>query len=480
MKTLKQFRVWVILATLVAVFSSTEKASAQVNVSVSFQTFYDQLSPYGYWMNTPDYGYVWQPNVATDFQPYGSNGYWIVTEYGNTWVSDYDWGWAPFHYGRWYFDNYYGWLWIPDTEWGPAWVSWRSGDGYYGWAPMGPGVNVSVSIPVSCWIFVPNVYITNRRFYDYCIPRTRVVHVYNHTTVINNYYVYNNRRYASGPSVRDIERHSHGRVQVYRVQHEDRPGRAMVSNGSVRVYRPSVSERRDNVRGPVSTGPGRRIDVTPDVRNRREDWGNSGRQDQNRVTTQPQNRSSERIGYPNDNRSNEGFRQPAEPQYSPRSREPRSSMESGRSDNNRQPSFDSNRQPSFDNNRQSDWGGRNSGSEGRTTQPQREQPQQRETSQPWGQPQERVQPRQREQPQFNQPSGAVGERRQSETQRTQWEQPQRVERSQPSQAQRQERIESHPRESQRSFEQSSQPSQRSSGQGSAQPSQGGRPSRQPR
>src|SRR5829696_879022 len=59
-------------------------------------------------------------------------------DYGWMWASDYDWGWATFHYGRWVYDNFYGWLWMPGYEWSPAWVEWRSGGDYYGWAPLGP------------------------------------------------------------------------------------------------------------------------------------------------------------------------------------------------------------------------------------------------------------------------------------------------------------------------------------------------------
>src|ERR1043165_5421845 len=67
----------------------------------SYQQFYDDLSPYGEWVEDPQYGYVWVPDAGDDFRPYYSNGYWVNSDYGNTWVSNYDWGWAPFHYGRW-------------------------------------------------------------------------------------------------------------------------------------------------------------------------------------------------------------------------------------------------------------------------------------------------------------------------------------------------------------------------------------------
>src|ERR1019366_1169413 len=119
-----------------------QKASAQ---TVSVQVFYDQLSPYGTWVDNPQYGYVWVPNVGPGFEPYATNGHWVYTEYGWTWVSDYAWGWAPFHYGRWYSDPTYGAVWVPDNEWAPAWVTWRRSEGYYGWAPMGPGVSITMA-----------------------------------------------------------------------------------------------------------------------------------------------------------------------------------------------------------------------------------------------------------------------------------------------------------------------------------------------
>ena len=120
-----------------ALLIKPSNADAQ-RVSVSLQVFYDDLSPYGQWVNDPDYGYVWAPSVASDFSPYSSDGHWVLTDEGWTWVSDYPWGWAPFHYGRWNFNPAFGWIWIPDTVWGPAWVSWRRSPGYYGWAPLGP------------------------------------------------------------------------------------------------------------------------------------------------------------------------------------------------------------------------------------------------------------------------------------------------------------------------------------------------------
>ena len=113
----------------------------------AYVDFQASLSPYGQWNTVPEYGNVWTPSVAMvgmDFSPYATGGHWVLTEYGWTWVSDYDWGWAPFHYGRWAVAGSYGWCWIPGRVWGPAWVSWRYGGGYAGWAPLPPrGVTIA-------------------------------------------------------------------------------------------------------------------------------------------------------------------------------------------------------------------------------------------------------------------------------------------------------------------------------------------------
>lgn len=225
-------------------FVTSQTANAQGNRHITYQTFYDELSPYGDWVHHPRHGYVWVPYAEPGFQPYGTRGYWAMTEYGNTWVSDYEWGWAPFHYGRWFHDDYYGWSWVPGTEWGPSWVHWRHNNGYYGWAPLGPGIHISMNIhiPIHHWIFVPNRYITSHRIYNYYVPRRRVTHIYNNTVVINNVYVENNHTYISGPSRQDIERRTRRPVNVRTINYADRPDRSTADSRSVRIYRPAVSE----------------------------------------------------------------------------------------------------------------------------------------------------------------------------------------------------------------------------------------------
>ena len=89
MKTIHKF---LIALTLIGtmIVAGTSRLAAQS--SFSFQLFYDNLSPYGEWVDNPDYGYVWIPDVDDDFAPYSNNGYWLYTDAGWTWTSDYEWG----------------------------------------------------------------------------------------------------------------------------------------------------------------------------------------------------------------------------------------------------------------------------------------------------------------------------------------------------------------------------------------------------
>ncbi len=116
----------------------------------SVDDFYDELAPYGEWVENDSYGLVWQPHrsvVGASFVPYSTSGHWQYTDSGWMFASEWKWGWAPFHYGRWYRDPYRGWCWVPGSVWAPAWVDWRFGGGYVGWAPLPPRHHRTV------WVF---------------------------------------------------------------------------------------------------------------------------------------------------------------------------------------------------------------------------------------------------------------------------------------------------------------------------------------
>lgn len=235
---------------LTASIKNTVSAQVSVGVQITYQDFYDQLSPHGRWMQYPEYGYVWMPNVGADFRPYSTNGRWVWSdEYEWMWASDYSWGWAPFHYGRWFLDPIYGWLWVPGYDWSPAWVAWRDGGDYYGWAPIQPGFSFGINFsigsynpPVDYWCFAPRRYIASPRIYNYCLPARQNVTIINNTTIINNYNRRNNV-FVTGPRRAEVERYA-GRIKPVRFREVNTPGRTRVRNNEVSFYRPNI--RRDN------------------------------------------------------------------------------------------------------------------------------------------------------------------------------------------------------------------------------------------
>jgi hypothetical protein len=156
----------------VTVVHSVEPAPERVATSIS--VFYDELSPYGEWIEVEPYGRVFRPSVdqvGGDFVPYSSGGSWVHTSAGWSFQSDWEWGWATFHYGRWFYLDGHGWLWVPDTIWGPAWVDWHYGDEYIGWAPLGPPGFVVVE---RHWVFVEHRHFIRRHVRSYVIPPARV------------------------------------------------------------------------------------------------------------------------------------------------------------------------------------------------------------------------------------------------------------------------------------------------------------------
>jgi hypothetical protein len=257
---------------------------------VNNQVFYDQLSPYGQWIDNPDYGYVWIPDVDQDFSPYSTSGYWVMTDDGWTWVSDYPWGWAAFHYGRWDYNNNYGWFWLPDNEWGPSWVTWRTGNGYYGWTPMRPGMSISLSFgneyrDLDHWNFVResdfgrsdiNHYYANKNDYNRIIVNS---------TVINNTYTDRNRNstYISGPSRSEVQRVTGRKISNITITDNDKPGQTL-NRSQLKIYRPQIQKNNDLRQKPAPT----KITNLKDVRPARERITPDQRSKVSPVETNPQ------------------------------------------------------------------------------------------------------------------------------------------------------------------------------------------------
>ena len=267
------FKVFILAFIVMMTASSQNEGKAQVSVNVSFQSFYDELSPYGQWIDYPGYGYVWSPgNRYSGFHPYRTGGHWVWSDnYEWMWVSDYDWGWAPFHYGRWLYDSFYGWVWIPGYDWSPAWVVWRGGGDYYGWAPMSPGINVNLyfgrhSVPSNYWCFAPRRYINSSRISSYYIDAHQNNTIINNTTIINNYSTSDNI-YRTGPLRNEAEQYT-GRIEPVRIRESERPGRSRFRNNEITMYKPSISgESKDIAPRRFEKYKGReRNDIIPEGR----------------------------------------------------------------------------------------------------------------------------------------------------------------------------------------------------------------------
>lgn len=236
---------------------------------VSFQTFYDQLNNQGTWIQTDDYGYVFQPTVSDpEWQPYTDGG-WVDSDAGLTWVSDEPWGWATYHYGRWANIDGLGWVWVPGYVWAPAWVSWRYGGDYCGWAPLppetlygtdydDPGVNVAFGfhfgsdvdlhfhIGAGCYNFVRCEDIGERNCRGHIINRYNNYTIINNTTNVTNINVthggnhFHNVR-AGGPPIAELNARARQHIQTVHLTQSNQPGRSTLQGNSLAVYAPRVN-----------------------------------------------------------------------------------------------------------------------------------------------------------------------------------------------------------------------------------------------
>lgn len=214
--------------------------------------FYEYLSPYGIWIDYPPYGYVWVPSrVSPRWRPY-TYGRWVWTTYGWTWISYHDWGWLPFHYGRWGWSARLGWFWVPDVVWGPAWVTWRWGTLYIGWAPLPPEVeflsgigfrSLPEDLPSHYWIFIEGRYFHYNDLGRYALPPERNRTVIRFTVSKANLTVRNQILHNPGVDLDRVRRVTRSEVSRYEIEDSTAPGPERVSGGVVRVYRPEVSAR---------------------------------------------------------------------------------------------------------------------------------------------------------------------------------------------------------------------------------------------
>lgn len=247
------------LAFAVVGFTTPANAQDFDTSDIEISEFYDPLEEYGDWVRHEDYGFVWQPEVDSDWRPY-TRGRWINTEdYGWYWDSEEPFGWAVYHYGRWGYDDDLGWFWVPGRKWGPAWVEWRNDDENIGWMPLPPdadwdddrGVRVRSKYweeerYAPLWIFTsPRYFMSDSLRRHIYSPRDNWRYIRGSRRYDDGYYRWRNRRvYNSGIRIDFFDRFGIS-VRPRRTEWtRDYDRRGFDRRGDrVRIYRPE--RRRD-------------------------------------------------------------------------------------------------------------------------------------------------------------------------------------------------------------------------------------------
>jgi hypothetical protein len=226
-----------------------------------YSTFYTKLEPHGAWLETADYGYVWQPREAErsrSWRPY-TKGRWVYTDAGWTWISEEPFGWATYHYGRWTRLRGIGWVWVPGQQWAPAWVSWRKSNDYVGWAPLPPEARFDQRTGIHNWsdnyydigpdqyCFVATREFGAQRAESTILPPERNVAIVNQTTNVTNI-TYNNTTIVNeGPNYDEVRAQSREPMQRFRLERNasvdvnDEAPRPLVQGETVIVAAPVIS-----------------------------------------------------------------------------------------------------------------------------------------------------------------------------------------------------------------------------------------------
>lgn len=235
----------------------------------SYSMFYTRLEPYGDWIETDNYGYVFHPREAasTSWRPY-TNGRWIYTDAGWTWIADEPFGWATYHYGRWTRLRGIGWVWVPGNEWAAAWVSWRKGGEYVGWAPLPPEAHFDRRTGIRNWsdsyyevgpdqyVFVPTQQFGEERIERAIVPQQRNVTIVNQTTNVTNI-TYNNTIIVNqGPSYDELRAQSQRPIERLRLERQ----------ANVQTENPRAVVRGEVVEIPAPLIEGRAVGRPPTVK----------------------------------------------------------------------------------------------------------------------------------------------------------------------------------------------------------------------
>jgi hypothetical protein len=159
---------------------------------------------------------------------------------------------------RWVLRPAFGWVWVPGTVWAPAWVAWRWGDGWAGWAALPPdaewrlGIGLSLDGPLlrlgtspEPWCFVPARDLLEPHVRHRLLPQRRSASLLASTRDATRYESAGGRPAVRGPDPEAVEEAA-GRA-VPRSELRDLPAppsriERRAAGGEVGVYRPRVEQ----------------------------------------------------------------------------------------------------------------------------------------------------------------------------------------------------------------------------------------------
>lgn len=244
--------------------------------TVSFQSFYDLLSPMGEWIqitkeeidedlnegegqsfssfynDDDELLFIWKPKVNEDWKPY-LNGRWEYTEHGWLWVSDDAWGNSTYHYGRWWRSPKYGWVWLPGYTWAPAWVRWRISNDFVGWVALTPKAKWKIEDGITetnyrfkdndaDWVFVEKQSFVNE------INKTNIVNSEKNASLIKNsnsvthIKAENDAIVNKGPDAGDIEKRTGKKLYRKKLRFRKGHGNALIGEGDITLNRESFKK----------------------------------------------------------------------------------------------------------------------------------------------------------------------------------------------------------------------------------------------
>jgi hypothetical protein len=258
---MKRFAMTTFLFGALAMVFLAQPTKAQVNVDVTIGGFYDELSPYGGWVDC-SYGQCWVPErVSADWQPY-TNGEWVYTDYGWTWMSSDPWGGNPYHYGTWTSLDRYGWCWVPGTVWAPAWVTWSYGNNYVGWAPLPPTVVFGASgysgrpviVSATQYVFVPMNRFVGSNVTSVRISAQQNATIFRQTTPLTRFAVSGGTIRNTGIPVATIQRAGGVRIETRSISAAHTTPRSMSATAG-KSQRVSIIAPAREVRAAVAAKP---------------------------------------------------------------------------------------------------------------------------------------------------------------------------------------------------------------------------------